>query len=175
MKKVLVFLTAAVLIISVFTACSAKNESESSTQTTVATIPTKKALIKESDAINFIKNSYTEEELGLADVKEDYSLMISSSGKDIDGEKYVVIAANVMSQSDVTTDDGKPTYSFEMVGEYCISFDGKTVLMKDMKTGEYNELDNRYDEYKSKGETSATSKTEKSTEKSDDQKSTEKK
>lgn len=174
MKKVLVFLTAAVLLVSVFTACSAKNDTES-TVSTVATIPTKKALIKESDAINFIRDSYTEEELGLADVKDDYSLMISSSGREIDGEKYVVIAANVMSQSDVTTEDGKPTYSFEMVGEYCISFDGKTVLMKDMKTGEYTKLDNRYDDYRSKGETTATANTEKSTEKADDKKASEKK
>ncbi len=172
MKKLLVFLTAVVLLVSVFAACSAKNDTES-TVSTVATIPTKKALIKESDAINFIRESYTEEELGLADVEDDYSLMISSSGREIDGEKYVVIAANVMSQSDVTTEDGKPTYSFEMVGEYCISFDGKTVLMKDMKTGEYTELENRYDDYRSKGETTATANTEKSTEKADDKKASE--
>lgn len=178
MKKVLAIVLSVFMVSSVFVACSKGNDDKKTTTTAPApitqeaatkTIETQKAVIKESDAINFIRASYTDEELGLADVEKDYSLMVSSSGVDIDGTKYIKVAANVMSKSDVTTEDGKPTYNFEAVGEYYISFDGKTVMMKDMKTGKYKKLENRYDAYKAKGD---TAKSEKETTKKDAEKTT---
>ncbi len=159
MKKVLAIVLSVLMVCSVFAACSAggkDDESSTNNNTTVSTtkvIETEKAVIKDNDAINYIRDSYSEKELGLADVDKDYSLMVASNGVDIDGKQYVKVAANVMSKSDVTSDDGETTYRFTAVGEYYISFDGQTVLMKDMKTGEYKELESRYDDYKSKGET----------------------
>lgn len=174
MKKALVVVLSFLMVCSVFAACSADNkddeDSKKTTVTTAAVIETQEAVIKESDAINFIKNAYTEEELGLADVEKDYSLMVASSGVEVEGKKYIKVAANVMSQSDVTTDEGKPTYNFTAVGEYYISFDGKTVLMKDMKSGKLKELDNRYDEYKSKGDGTQTEPSESTAEKTTDKK-----
>lgn len=154
MKKALAIILSVLFVCSAFAACSAGDKAEETTVSTTHTIETEQAVVKDADAINYIKSAYTEEELGLAELDKDYSLMVAKSGVDIDGKKYVKVAANVMSKSDVTTDDGQPTYKFTAVGEYYISFDSKTVLMKDMKTGKYKKLDNRYDDYKSKGETS---------------------
>lgn len=158
MKKFLSIILSVLIIGLAFSACSSESDETESENTDVSAstvIETEKAVIKESDAINFIKNSYTDEELGLSDVENDYSLMVAENGVEIEGKNYIKVAANVMTQSDVTTDGGKPTYNFTAVGEYYISFDGKTVLMKDMNTGEYKELENRYEDYKSKGETTA--------------------
>ena len=171
MKKLLAVILSVLMIGCVFAACSSSDETETtsgekdtsatSSVSTTKTIETENAAIKDSDAINFIKNAYTEEELGLADVKDSYTFMVSKSGVYVEGVKYIKVAANVMTQSDVTTDEGKATYSFEAVGEYYISYDGKTVLKKDMKTGKYEKLENRYDDYKSKGETAKEDTTEK--------------
>lgn len=157
MKKVLAIILSVLIIGSVFVACSSKKDDDSSkASSTTAVIETEQAIIKDADALDYIENAYTKEELGLDKVEDDYSFMVAGSGVDIDGKKYVKVAANVMSRSDVTTDDGKPTYKLTPVGEYYISFDGKTVLMKNMETGEYSKLKNRYDDYKSKGETIQT-------------------
>lgn len=161
MKKALVIILAVLMVGSIFVACSAESDDNSESKanveetyvSTTKTIETEQAVIKESDAIHFIEDSYTAKELGLDKVEDDYSFMVGGSGVEIDGKKYVKIAANVMSQSDVTTEDGKTTYKLTPVGEYYISFDGKTVLMKDMETNEYKKLENRYDDYKEKGET----------------------
>ena len=114
--------------------------------------------IKDKDAIDFIKNAYTPEELGLDKVKEKYSFMISSNGEKIDKKEYVKVAANVMKKNSEKNADGKETYSLTPVGEYYISFDGQDVLMKDLKSGEYKKLENRYKDYKSKSETTTKAK-----------------
>lgn len=168
MKKILAIILSVLMMCSVFVACSADKDEDTGNEgavSTTATIETEKAVIKDEDAIDYIKNAYTAEELGLADVDKDYSFMVAKSGVDIDGKKYVKVAANVMSQSDVTTEDGKTTYKLTPVGEYYISFDGKSVLMKDMKTDEYKKLDSRYDDYKEKGETTRAEAKEDTTEK----------
>ena len=41
----------------------------------------------------------------------------------------------------------------ETLGEYYISFDGKKVLMKDMKTNDFSSLENRFEEYQEKSKT----------------------
>ena len=138
------------MIFTVFTACS-KGANSNSEANGASLLATEEAKIKGADAISFIEQSYTKEELGLDKTDKDYSFMISSNGVEIDGEKYVKVVANVVVKKDVTNADGKETFSLETVGEYCISFDGDKVLKKDMETGEYTKLENKYPDYSAKG------------------------
>lgn len=154
MKKFLAVLLAAVTVACMFVACS-KADDKNTTQSTTASVEnaTDKAKIKDSDAINFIKTSYTKKELGLDKVKEKYDFMISQNGVKIDKKQYVKVAANIMKKNDTTSKDGKQTYFLTPVGEYYISFDGDEVLMKDLKSGKYKKLENRYQDYSAKGQT----------------------
>ena len=154
MKKFLAVLLAAVTVACMFVACS-KADDKNTTQSTTASVEnaTDKAKIKDSDAINFIKTSYTKKELGLDKVKEKYDFMISQNGVKIGKKQYVKVAANIMKKNDTTSKDGKQTYSLTTVGEYYISFDGDEVLMKDLKSGKYEKLENRYQDYSAKGQT----------------------
>lgn len=154
MKKFLAVLLAAVTVACMFVACS-KADDKNTTQSTTASVEnaTDKAKIKDSDAINFIKTSYTKEELGLDKVKEKYDFMISQNGVKIGKKQYVKVAANIMKKNDTTSKDGKQTYSLTPVGEYYISFDGDEVLMKDLKSDKYKKLENRYQDYSAKGQT----------------------
>ena len=86
-------------------------------------------------------------------VKEKYDFMISQNGVKIGKKQYVKVAANIMKKNDTTSKDGKQTYSLTPVGEYYISFDGDEVLMKDLKSGKYKKLENRYQDYSAKGQT----------------------
>ena len=163
MKKLLAVLLAVITVGCVFVACSKaddKKETTTKSESTSFTVqnPTDKAKIKDKDAIDFIKKAYTPEELGLDKVKEKYSFMISSNGEKIDKKEYVKVAANVMKKNSEKNADGKETYSLTPVGEYYISFDGQEVLMKDLKSGEYKKLENRYKDYKSKSETTTKAK-----------------
>ena len=153
MKKFLAVLLAAVTVACMFVACS-KADDKNTTQSTTASVEnaTDKAKIKDSDAINFIKTSYTKKELGLDKVKEKYGCMISQNGVKIGKKQYVKVAANIMKKNDTTSKDGKQTYSLTPVGEYYISFDGDEVLMKDLKSGKYEKLENRYQDYSAKGQ-----------------------
>ena len=154
MKKFLAVLLAAVTVACMFVACS-KADDKNTTQSTTASVEnaTDKAKIKDSDAINFIKTSYTKEELGLDKVKEKYDFKISQNGVKIGKQQYVKVAANIMKKNDTTSKDGTQTYSLTPVGEYYISFDGDEVLMKDFKSGKYEKLENRYQDYSAKGQT----------------------
>lgn len=154
MKKFLAVLLAAVTVACMFVACS-KADDKNTTQSTTASVEnaTDKAKIKDSDAINFIKTSYTKKELGLDKVKEKYDFMISQNGVKIGKKQYVKVAANIMKKNDTTSKDGKQTYSLTPVGEYYISFDGDEVLMEDLKSGKYKKLENRYQDYSAKGQT----------------------
>lgn len=154
-KKILAIILSAAVIITVFTACSgnsADETDESSTHVTESHIPTQDAVIKESDAAKFIEESYSAKELGLEDVDSDYSFMVASSGVDIEGENYIKVVANIITKKNSTTPDGKETFSLETVGEYYISYDGETVLKKDIESGSYSNLENKYDQYKEKAE-----------------------
>lgn len=154
MKKFLAVLLAAVTVACMFVACS-KADDKNTTQSATASVEnaTDKAKIKDSDAINFIKTSYTKKELGLDKVKEKYDFMISQNGVKIGKKQYVKVAANIMKKNDTTSKDGKQTYSLTPVGEYYISFDGDEVLMKDLKSSKYKKLENRYQDYSAKGQT----------------------
>ncbi len=157
MKKFLAVLLAVITVACMFVACSKADDKNTTNEssTTSSVVSTDKAKIKDSDAIDFIKNAYTKKELGLDKVKEKYSFMISENGVTIDKKQYVKVAANIMKKNDTTSKDGKQTYSLTPVGEYYISFDGDEVLMKDLKTGEYKKLDNRYQDYSAKGQTNS--------------------
>lgn len=154
MKKFLAVLLAAVTVACMFVACS-KADDKNTTQSTTVSVEnaTDKAKIKDSDAIKFIQNAYTKKELGLDKVKEKYDFMISQNGVKIGKKQYVKVAANIMKKNDTTSKDGKQTYSLTPVGEYYISFDGDEVLMKDLKSGKYKKLENRYQDYSAKGQT----------------------
>ena len=154
MKKFLAVLLAAVTVACMFVACS-KADDKNTTQSTTASVEnaTDKAKIKDSDAINFIKTSYTKKELGLDKVKEKYDFMISQNGVKIGKKQYVKVAANIMKKNDTTSKDGKQTYSLTPVRESYISLDGDEALMKDLKRGKYEKLENRYQDYSAKGQT----------------------
>lgn len=151
-KKIFAVIISALIVLTVFTACSG-NGDDNTNQNTTAAIPTEEAKVKESDAVNFIKTSYTAEELGLGDEKRDYTFLVASNGVEIDGDKYVKVVANVIVKKDVTSENGKDTFTMETLGEYYISFDGKKVLMKDMKTNDFSSLENRFEEYQEKSKT----------------------
>lgn len=139
------------MFFTVFTACSKAEPDTENKAYTASTMPTEEAKIKGADAINFIEQSYTKEELGLDKVDKDYSFMVSSNGVEIDGEKYIKVVANFVVKKDVTTKDGKDTFNIETVGAYYISYDGEKVLKQDMDTLEYTELENKYPDYSAKG------------------------
>lgn len=146
---------AAVVLCSIFYGCSKSETEEKSEGVTVLTeVPTEEAALKEIDAIHYIEESYTKEELGLDNFEKEYSLMVASNGVEIDGDKYVKVVANVIVRNDTTNEEGKETFTMETVGEYFISFNSKKVLMKDRESGEYKKLENRYDEFVEKNKTS---------------------
>lgn len=154
MKKFLAVLLVAVTVACMFVACS-KADDKNTTQSTTASVEnaTDKAKIKDDDARKFIKTAYTKKELGLDKVKEKYDFMISQNGVTIGKKQYVKVAANIVKKNDTTSKDGKQTYSLTPVGEYYISFDGDEVLMKDLESGKYKKLENRYQDYSAKGQT----------------------
>lgn len=158
MKKFVSILLAAAMLLVVLVGCSANKNEEDNNESTLPAgqVTTADAKIKDSDAISYIKNSYTVEELGLQDVTEDYSIMVASNGYEHDGGYYVKVVANIVTQNEgSTSEDGAKTFSMKTVGEYLISFDGKEVLKKNMETNEYSEMENRVADYSAKGSTEA--------------------
>lgn len=82
------------------------------------------AQIKDNEAIDLVK-TFSNEKLGLDDETADKcSFLVQKNGEVIDGENYVKVIAAEKKE----TDDG--TYTFDIKGEYYISFDGDTVLKK---------------------------------------------
>lgn len=147
MKKLLSVFLAALMIVCVFAGCTSDKTEDTSLPE--GQVTTENAKIKENDAIHYIEDSYTLEELGLADVTEEFSFMVASNGFVHDGGNYIKVVANVVTQNEgVTADNGEPTYDLKPVGEYLISFDCKKVLMKDMSTEDtYTDLENRFSEF----------------------------
>lgn len=162
MKKLLSVLLAALMIVCVFAGCSSDkanvDSTENNTSLPAGQVTTENATLKSNDAIHYIEDSYTLEELGLADAQEEFSFMAASNGFIYDGDNYIKIVANVVTQNEgVTAEDGSKTFSLKAIGEYLISFDGKKVLMKDMSTEDtYTELENRISEYNKNKENKET-------------------
>lgn len=157
MKKLLAVLMTFVIIGSVLVACSKANDDPTKPYATEG-ISTEEAKIKESNAIKFIETQYTAEELGLDKLDKNYQFMIASTGVEIDGVKYVKVVANVPVKNDTTAENGQETYSMQTYGEYFISFDGETVMMRNQETGELKKLENRYADYSQKGDAESADK-----------------
>lgn len=106
---------------------------------TTKIVTTDKAKIKESAAITLIENC-SAKKLGMSnEVKKRCSFMVASNGEKIKDLYYIkVIAVIKKPHKDA---DGETIYSFDTKGEYYISYDGTTVLTKDLKNGEYSEID----------------------------------
>ncbi len=155
MKKLLAILSAMLIIVCAFAGCSSSDDSD----LPEGQVATDDAQITGSSAIEYIQDYYTAEELGLSGVDGDYTFMVKTNGYVYDGDNYVVVNANIVSENeDVTSEDGQQTYSMETVGEYLISFDATTVLMKDMDADEdtYVELESRIADYSAKSEDAST-------------------
>lgn len=148
MKKALSILLAVLMLAFAFTGCTEKEPELPEGQVT-----TKGAVITGNDAIDYIRDTYTIEELGLENAPEDYKLMVNGNGVVYDGENYIKVVANVVAENEgVTSQDGKKTYTFIPYGEYLIAFNGKKVLKKDMTAEDvYTELPCSVNDYMAKG------------------------
>ncbi len=155
MKKV--FSIAMAMIVAASVACAVmlsspdEKDEKITTSSTQSTNPTRQekvttkivttddAKIKESAAITLIENC-SAKKLGMSnEVKKRCSFMVASNGEKIKDIYYIkVIAVIKKPHKDA---DGETIYSFDTKGEYYISYDGTTVLTKDLKSGEYSEID----------------------------------
>lgn len=151
MKKFISLILAVLMFACAFAGCSSQTDDDEHKHAEEE-IVTADAVIKDSDAIHFMQEAYTPEELGLAEVKDEYRFMVSTNGVIYNDEKYIKVVANVVTEKEgVTAEDGSKTFSLNAVGEYLISFDGKKVLMKNMDTAdEYTELESRVTDYSGK-------------------------
>lgn len=141
MKKFLAIILSLVILAGVLAGCSTKDDNKETTTKGTTEITTDEAVIKEADAIDYIK-SYSAKELGLSD--EDYktcSFMVGGQGIEIDGEYFIKVVAAIKNKH--VDDNGKETFTFDIKGEYYISYDGKKVLQKDLtaEKDSYNELE----------------------------------
>ncbi|MBO5494286.1 MAG: hypothetical protein J5964_01050 [Eubacterium sp.] len=158
MKRLLVAFAAALMLVCMLAGCT-----KSAEILDVTDMPTRleEKVADETDAVldgpaarEFIKTQYTAEELGITDYEDSVDFAYRESTYEFDGEKYIVVEAiSVTLNTDVTTEDGKETYSSTTVGQYLVSLDGKTVIKKDMATGEYSKLKSRITDYSAKGDT----------------------
>lgn len=149
MKKIVSVLVCVIVAASFFAACSKDKPKNDATTTvaasvqgqTVSKIDVKDAKIKEADAIYLI-SSYSAKELSLSDEEmKKVSFLVNSSGREIDGDKYVMVIAAI--KNSTQDKDGKTHITLEHKGEYFIRYDGKQILKKDMSKKdkeEYSEL-----------------------------------
>ena len=85
-------------------------------------------------AVDIIKE-FSAKKLKLDGKLEDYKFLSSTNEKEIDGKKYIEVVASVVNKEN---EDG--TVNMITKGTYYVSPDGKTVLIKNMKTGKTKEL-----------------------------------
>lgn len=151
MKKVLAVIISLCILVAVFAACSAnnkgtaditgdpKNTSSAAEEWQKTTITTDTAKLVKGEAVAYIK-SYSAKELSLSEKEmKECDFMFSGTGFKIEGDYYVMVTA-VIKKETGTNSEGNKTYTFDTKGEYYIRYDGKQVLKKDIKTGEYKEL-----------------------------------
>ena len=134
MKKILVCILCIAMAVCVFGACAKKDSKDGKTtaaQATTESMTTDSAVIKEADAINLIE-SYSDEELGLtAKQRKSASFMVASNGVKIEDGNYIEVIATVKTEH---KDGDKTTYTFDNLGVYYISYDGKKIMRKDMES-----------------------------------------
>lgn len=124
MKRIILLLLCAGVMLGAFSACAKSGGEDCTTLPNGAEVSTDNAQVKENDAIDLIK-AYSNEELGLDDeTAEKCSFLVQGSGEVVNGNNYVKVVAAEKKEAD----DG--TYTFDVKGEYYISFDGNTVLKK---------------------------------------------
>ena len=147
MKKALTVIFAVLMLAISFAGCANNNDNSKE-----ALIPTDDAVITGTNAIAYIEKNYTAEDLGLEAIKDEYRFMVANNGFKHNDKYYVRVVANIQTlQEGVTGEGGANTYSLDTVGEYLISFDGKEVLMKDMKTADtYIKLETKAVDYSQK-------------------------
>ena len=143
MKKVLVLFLCVVMAVCAFSACSKndgkKTDSKDAKTTSSAAMTTDNAVIKEADAINLVQ-SYSDDELGLtAKQRKEVSFMVAGEGVNIDGKNYIEVVATIKEEH---KDGDKVSYTFNHLGMYYISYDGKKIMRKDMdsKDGKYIDM-----------------------------------
>lgn len=104
------------------------NNNDSELSISNVTLQTDEAKLKDSDAVELIK-SFSNDELGIDDdIIKDCSFMVQSDGVLIDGNSYIKVIAALKNQND----DG--TFSFDIKGEYYISYDATVILKKSNDT-----------------------------------------
>lgn len=143
MKKILITIICVSMLATVLVACSQKDKPSDTTTESTAKVTVKyttdDAVIAENDAILLVK-SYSPKELSLT--KDEYnecSFLVAGSGELIEDKYYIQVVAAVKTAHE---NDGETTYTFDNKGEYYISYDGKTMLKKNMKSekDEYTEM-----------------------------------
>ena len=154
MKKILAVIICIVICACVFAACSGKQSDAKNGDTTSAAVsenvsgegttenPREGAVIDGADALNLIQ-SYSPEELSISKKdKKKASFLLAEQPVEIEGEKYVKLTAAFKKES--VDKDGNTHVTFDHIGEYYISFDGKKMLKKDMSETEkdvYTEME----------------------------------
>ncbi len=127
-----ILLVCTVLCLS-FSACSSDEE------TTVTTITTDPAVIKDRNSVDFIKSLSTEQ-LGLEGTWDDYNFVAhNNSGIRVEDGVHDGYYVEVIVGTKTENADG--TVSIDEAGVYLISYDGHTVLSHDRETDTYTELD----------------------------------
>lgn len=154
MKKALIICCVLVLVISVFSSCSSKKPAEESkAEKTSVTTEAKKedthkhdeqakkplddASISSSDAIEAVK-AFSEKQLKLDKKKDEYKWLVATVGKNIKGKDCFEIVASIL--TDTQGNKEGDTVSMQTVGTYYVTYDGKTVMIKDSKTAEITNI-----------------------------------
>jgi len=161
MKKFAAVLLAVLILGAVFVACTKSNEDTTAEAPVPISDSIDEAVLNGEQARTFIKTQYTYKELGIDEDATNIDFSYNESAYEYKGDKFILIKAMTFERNpDVTTPDGEATYSTTIVGEYLVSYDAEKVLMKDKKTGEFKEMENRYEDYRAKGETVASTEAE---------------
>ncbi len=165
-KKIFaVFVALIVAVCCVFAACSAKKAdsdaassydgtSQYTNETYTTTDP---AQIKGGEAAQLIQ-SYSTEELGLPESWDKYdSVAVNDSGIKLENSDYAgyYIEVEVSKKYDI----GDDKFTFDNVGTYLISYDGKTLLKYDEETGECTPIEMKEVSAASSGEGTASGET----------------
>ena len=142
MKKVLAVFLCVVMSVCVFCACSKKDgkndDSKDAKTTSSSAMTTDSAVIKEADAINLVQ-SYSDDELGLtAKQRKEVSFMVAGEGVEIEGKNYIEVVATIKEEH---KDGDKVSYTFNHLGMYYISYDGKKIMRKDMDSKDAKYID----------------------------------
>lgn len=147
MKKIIPIILCVCIVAAGLVACSGTKKEETTTPETTSSnvITTDDAKITEADAINYIQ-SYGAKDLGLKEEEmKDLKFMVANSGEKVEDDYYIKVIATVATEHK-DEETGKSTFTFDNKGEYYIRYDAKKVLSRDVKTGEYKELEvKKYD------------------------------